>query len=135
MHIRRSFTSERELKEIQDFIFEKSKEGKGFNGILEAAFNEVTVTTAIHNIKGNKGANTPGVDGNKMEKYLQMDRNKLMKLIHETINNYKPNPVRRVYSVMFKLFRYSKKWNYSTKCNIENGIKNPEISRTLKVLN
>lgn len=97
MHIRRSFTSEQELKEIQDFIYQKSKEGKGFNGILEAAFNEVTITTAIHNIKGNKGANTPGIDGNKMDRYLQMDREKLMKLIHTMVNNYKPSPVRRIY--------------------------------------
>ena len=29
------------------------------------------IVTAIHNIKANKGANTPGVDGVKIRNYLQ----------------------------------------------------------------
>lgn len=79
------------------FIYEKSKTGKGFNGILEAAFNEVTIITAIHNIKSNKGANTRGIDGSRMDKYLQMDKNKLIGLIQKSIKDYKPKPVRRTY--------------------------------------
>ena len=75
MHLKRNFTSETELKEKLDFIYDQSRKGHSFHGIIEVAFNEVTIITAIHNIKGNKGANTPGIDKNKMEKYLQMDRN------------------------------------------------------------
>jgi retron-type reverse transcriptase len=97
MNIKRKFTSEAELKETLDFIYGKSKEGKSFNGILEAAFNEVTIITAIHKIKSNKGANTPGVDGKKIKMYLQMDKVELIKLIQNRINDYKPNPVRRTY--------------------------------------
>ena len=97
MNIKHSFTSEQELKETLDFIYEKSKTGKGFNGILEAAFNEVTIVTAIHNIKSNKGANTPGIDGSRMDKYLQMDKNKLIGLIQKSIKYYKPKPVRLTY--------------------------------------
>ncbi len=85
MNIKHNFTSEQELKDTLDFIYEKSKTGKGFNGILEAAFNEVTIITAIHNIKSNKGANTPGIDGSRMDKYLQMDNNKLIGLIQKSI--------------------------------------------------
>jgi RNA-directed DNA polymerase len=97
MYIKHSFTSETELKETLDFIYEKSKEGKGFNGILEAAFNEVTIVTAIHNIKGNKGANTPGVDGSRMDRFLQMGKPQLIKLIQNSVIDYKPKPVRRTY--------------------------------------
>jgi RNA-directed DNA polymerase len=97
MHIKRSFTSEQELKEIQDFIYKKSREGKSFNGILEAACNEVTIITAIHNIKSNKGANTPGVDGNRMDRYLQMDKRKLIRLVQKSIEDFNPKPVRRTY--------------------------------------
>jgi len=97
MNIKHNFTSEQELKDTLDFIYEKSKTGKGFNGILEAAFNEVTIITAIHNIKSNKGANTPGIDGSRMDKYLQMDKNKLIGLIQKSIKDYKPKPVRRTY--------------------------------------
>ncbi len=97
MNIKHSFTSEQELKDTLDFIYEKSKAGKGFNGILEAAFNEVTIITAIHNIKSNKGANTPGIDGSRMDRYLQMDKNKLIGLIQKSVKDYKPKPVRRTY--------------------------------------
>ena len=47
MNIKHNFTSEQELKETLDFIYEKSKTGKGFNGILEAAFNKVTTTGTV----------------------------------------------------------------------------------------
>lgn len=97
MHIKSNFTSEQELKETLDFIYQKSKEGKSFNGILEAAFNEVTIITAIHNIKSNKGANTPGIDGAKMDKYLQMGKEELITLIRDSTKEYKPKPVRRTF--------------------------------------
>ncbi|TYQ15208.1 UNVERIFIED_CONTAM: group II intron reverse transcriptase/maturase [Acetivibrio alkalicellulosi] len=97
MNITHSFTSETQLKEILDFIYKKSKEGKSFNGILEAAFNEVTIITAIHNIKSNKGANTPGIDGIRMDRILQMEKGKLIELIQKSIINYKAKPVRRTY--------------------------------------
>jgi len=97
VHLNRNFTSETELKEKLDFIYDQSRKGHSFHGIIEVAFNEVTIITAIHNIKGNKGANTPGIDKNKMEKYLQMDRNELIALIKREVRNYRPRPVRRKY--------------------------------------
>lgn len=97
MHIKRSFQSEEELKGTLDYIYGKSKEGKCFNGILEAAFNEVTIITAIHKIKSNKGANTPGVDGQKMRKYLQMSKEKLIQLIQTSVKDYKPKHARRTF--------------------------------------
>ena len=99
MHIKRSFQSEEELKGTLDYIYGKSKEGKSksFNSILEAAFNEVTIITAIHKIKNNKGANTPGVDGQKMRKYLQMSKGKLIQLIQTSVKDYKPKPARRTF--------------------------------------
>jgi RNA-directed DNA polymerase len=97
MHLKHSFTSEAELKEKLDFIYSQSKKGKNFHGIMEVAFNEVTIITAIHNIKSNKGANTPGVDNNKIDKYLQMEKNELIQLIQKQVAEYKPRPVKRVY--------------------------------------
>lgn len=97
MIIKRNFTSEQELKEILDSIYENSKKGKGFNGILEAAFNETTIITAIHNIKSNKGAGTAGIDGFTMDNILQMERNEVISLVQKSVYDYKPNPVRRTY--------------------------------------
>lgn len=97
MNLRRNFTSEAQLKDTLDFIYEQSKKGKSFHGIIEVAFNEVTIVTAIHNVKSNKGANTPGVDKSKMDTYLKMGRNELIKLVKRTVKNYRPKPVRRIY--------------------------------------
>lgn len=59
--------------------------------------NEVTIVTAIHNIKSNKGSKTAGVDQMKMDKYLQMPKEDLIALIRDNFSNYKPKPARRVY--------------------------------------
>ena len=64
---------------------------------MEAISNEVTIITAIHNIKANAGSKTAGVDRNKMDKYLQMPKEELIELIRSTMSNYKPKPAKRVY--------------------------------------
>lgn len=97
MQIKRSFASETELKGTLDFIFSKSKEGRSFNGILEVAFNPITIVTAVHNIKSNKGANTPGIDGDRIDKYLQMGRKELISLVQKAVKYYRPKPVRRIF--------------------------------------
>lgn len=72
MHLNGRFSSERELREKLDFIYEKSKSGSSFYGILEVASNEVTIIMAIHAIKSNSGANTAGVDRRKMDRYASL---------------------------------------------------------------
>ena len=85
------------MKQTLDFLYEKSKEGIAFTGLVEAMVNEVTIVTAIHNIKSNKGSKTTGVDQAKMDKYLQMPREELIALIRDSFSNYRPKPARRVY--------------------------------------
>ncbi|HEM4623518.1 TPA: group II intron reverse transcriptase/maturase [Streptococcus suis] len=97
MHLNVRFSTEAELKQTLDFLYEKSKEGIAFTGLVEAMVNEVTIGTAIHNIKSNKGSKTAGVDQMKMDKYLQMPKEDLIALIRDNFSNYKPKPARRVY--------------------------------------
>lgn len=85
------------MKQTLDFLYEKSKEGIAFTGLVEAMINEVTIVTAIHNIKSNKGSKTAGVDQIKMDRYLQMPREELIALIRDSFSNYRPKPARRVY--------------------------------------
>lgn len=85
------------MKQTLDFLYEKSKEGIAFTGLVEAMINEVTIVTAIHNIKSNKGSKTAGVDQIKMNRYLQMPREELIALIRDSFSNYRPKPARRVY--------------------------------------
>lgn len=97
VHLNVRFSNETGLKEFQDLLYAKSGQGVSFTGLLEAMVNEVTIVTAIHNIKSNKGSKTAGVDGNKVDRYLQMSREELFLLIRSAFSNYKPKPARRVY--------------------------------------
>ena len=97
VHLNVRFSTEAEMKQTLDFLYEKSKEGIAFTGLVEAMVSEVTIVTAIHNIKSNKGSKTAGVDQAKMDKYLQMPREELTALIRDSFSNYRPKPARRVY--------------------------------------
>ena len=97
VHLNVRFSTETELKEFQDLLYEKSGQGISFTGLLEAMVNEATIVTAVHNIKSNKGSKTAGVDGMSMDRYLQMPRDELITLIQSTAANYRPKPAWRVY--------------------------------------
>ena len=92
VHLNVRFSTETELKKIQDFLYEKSGQGVSFTGLVEAMVNEVTIVTAVHNIKSNKGSRTAGVDKIKMDKYLQMPKDELILLIQSCFRNYRPKP-------------------------------------------
>jgi group II intron reverse transcriptase/maturase len=97
VHLNDNFSTEQELFEKLDFVYQKSKQNAGFNGILEIAFHEVTIITAIHNIKANHGSKTPGLDGETIDDYLQMSKEDLIKKIQAIVLCYVPQPVKRVY--------------------------------------
>lgn len=97
MHINVKFSNETDLKKLLDLLYEKSKTGNVFTGLLEAITDEVVIVTAIHNIKSNKGSKTTGVDKIKMDKYLQMPKDEVIYLVKKSICDYKPKPAKRVY--------------------------------------
>ena len=82
MHINVKFSNETDLKKLLDLLYEKSKTGNVFTGLLEAITDEVVIVTAIHNIKSNKGSKTTGVDKIKMDKYLQMPKDEVIYLVN-----------------------------------------------------
>ena len=97
VHLNVRFSTETELKAIQDMLYEKSGQGVSFTGLVEAMAHEVTIVTAIHNIKSNKGSKTAGVDKVKMDNYLQMPKDELILLIQSCFRKYQPKPARREY--------------------------------------
>ena len=123
VHLNVRFSTETELKKIQDFLYEKSGQGVSFTGLVEAMANEVTIVTAVHNIKSNKGSRTAGVDKIKMDKYLQMPKDELILLIQSSFRNYRPKPARREYieksngTILFTAFLLG--WLEMTKKNVE----------------
>lgn len=97
MHLNVGFSTESELKAFLDFLYAKSGQSISFTGLLEATCHEVTIVTAVHNIKSNKGSKTAGVDEIKMDSYLQMPKQELIDLIQRKFHKYQPKPARRVY--------------------------------------
>ena len=97
VHLNVRFSNEAEFKQLLDFLYDKSKQGIKFTGLMEIVMHEVTIVTAIHNIKSNKGSKTSGVDKIKMDKYLQMPKDEVIELIQNIFKHYQPKPAKRVY--------------------------------------
>ena len=95
--------SETELRATQDVLYREAKaaydrgERPSFKGLIEVMSAKVTIVTAIHNIKANKGANTPGVDGVKIRNYLQSREEWVIHDIQSAFTHYVPKFVRRKY--------------------------------------
>lgn len=95
--------NETELKEILQMLYSKAKEqhdnGKqtNFTGLLEVISSEVTIITAIHNIKSNHGSSTAGVDGKTIRDYLDERYDDVVSTVKENFMNYNPDKVRRVW--------------------------------------
>ena len=96
--------TETELREIQDKLYQHSKEvydagGRpAFKGLLEIMSAEATIITAIHNIKSNRGSENPGVDSKTMRKdYLHKPFPWVVKDIQKAFRHYEPQKIRRVY--------------------------------------
>jgi len=96
--------AEIQLREIQDRLYQQSKEvydtGKrpAWKGLLEIMSAETTIVTAIHNIKSNRGSETPGVDGKRMRKdYLRRPFPVIIREIQDAFRHFEAEQIRRVY--------------------------------------
>ena len=95
--------TETELREIQDKLYQHSKEiydagGRPtFKGLLEIMSAEATIITAIHNIKSNHGSETPGVDSKTMRDYLQRPFPRVVQDIQKAFRYFEPQKIRRKY--------------------------------------
>jgi group II intron reverse transcriptase/maturase len=96
--------TETELRKIQDGLYQHSKEvydagGRpAFKGLLEIMSAEATIITAVHNIKSNRGSETPGVDSKTMRKdYLQKPFSWVIKDIQSAFKHFEPQKIRRKY--------------------------------------
>ena len=90
--------TETQLQEIRDQMYQEARNGKrNFYGLLELVTNPVTIITAIHRVKANKGRNTPGSDGKRMDDLLNMDYDEVIQRVQKAIQEYHPTPVRRVW--------------------------------------
>lgn len=96
--------NETDLRDTLDALYLEAKTAKdgnkrpSFAGLVELMSSEVTIKTAIHNIKANKGSETPGVDGWKMQRdYLQKPYEWVIEDIQKAFHYFKSEKIRRVY--------------------------------------
>jgi len=95
--------TETELRLLLDQLFLKTKEAKEngkhpkFLNLLEVIGSEATILTAVHNIQGNKGSNTPGSDGLTIGDIIGGDYPTIITMVQQALKDYRPEPVRRVF--------------------------------------
>lgn len=93
---------ERELYQYLDQLYAKTQKAKEdkkvvkHNGLLEIIISPITIQTAIHNIKGNRGAETPGTDGETMRQIIELPYELVIGTIQEQCKQYQPRMIRRV---------------------------------------
>lgn len=79
-----------------DRLYDLSKRNFEFKDLLSLICDERNIGLAFRNIKNNNGSKTPGVDGKTMNYYERWSKEKLVSVIRNKLNNYKPSIIRRV---------------------------------------
>ena len=90
--------TETHLQQVFDTMYQEASDGKrNFYGLLELAINPVTIITAIHKVKANKGRNTPGSDGQRMGDIITKSYDEVIHDVQAAFQHYQPTSVRRVW--------------------------------------
>jgi len=95
--------SEADLQSILDHLYATTKQviedGKlpKFKNLLELAKSEITIITAIHNIKSNRGSKTAGTDGVIMPDIMQNQYPEVIQMVRNALDDYNPHLLRRVW--------------------------------------
>ena len=84
------------MVDVFDKLYAESKNGKTFSYLMEIITSDENIKLAYRNIKRNTGSNTAGVDGRTIEYLEKMPADKLIQIVKNKMNYYKPQPVRRV---------------------------------------
>ncbi|EDT71797.1 IepA [Clostridium perfringens D str. JGS1721] len=80
-----------------DWLYERSlnKQTKGID-LYSLIISENNIQLAYRSIKSNAGSTTVGTDGIKIDDYKIRNKEEFIKEIRETLENYKPQSIRRV---------------------------------------
>lgn len=94
----RTLSSQYDLKNLLDRLYAETKTAQNrgihpsFKGLLEYMKSEITILTAIHNIKSNKGSGTPGSDEETMwELILEKDYPQVISRVQQSLSGISPS--------------------------------------------
>lgn len=85
-----------DIQNDYDRLYELSRNNFEFKDLLSLICDERNIGLAFRNIRNNSGSKTPGVDGKTIKHYERWSKEKLIAVIRNKLNNYKPSVVRRV---------------------------------------
>ena len=84
------------LQPVLDGLYADSLKGKTFTRLMDPITSPENIKLAYRTIKGNKGSNTPGVDGRTIKDLAQLGEEQFVSLIQRQFSWYTPRPVKRV---------------------------------------
>ena len=90
------YTEYYDMQATQDRLYADSVKGKTFNSLMSIIACEENILLAYRTIKGNKGSNTPGVDGRTIRDLARLPLDRFVSLIQRQFRWYSPRPVKRV---------------------------------------
>ena len=79
-----------------DNLYANSINNAKFKRLYNLIIAEENIKLAYRNLKTNKGSKTPSTDGKTIETLSNMTSQKLVDTVRTRLNNYKPQPIRRV---------------------------------------
>lgn len=85
-----------DIQEMLDGFYEKSKEGKTFQNLVEIITSKENVELAYRNIKKNKGSLTKGVNETTINDLGNEFNDDIVEYIRKRLKNYIPQKIRRV---------------------------------------
>lgn len=85
-----------DLQECFDELYAKSKDNYIFTNLMNLIKDENNIKLAYRNIKRNSGSNTCGTDNRSIKDIEKLSAEKLVEIVRNKLEFYKPKPVRRV---------------------------------------
>lgn len=90
------YTEYYDLGPVLDGLYADSLKGKTFTRLMDCITSPENIKLAYRTIKGNKGSNTPGVDGRTIKDLAKLSEEQFVSLIQRQFSWYTPRPVKRV---------------------------------------
>ena len=85
-----------DLQSVFDRLYDLSKKGVNHYNLMELILSEKNILLAYRSIKNNDGSNTPGTNDTTISDIAKMDVDKFVGMVRDRMENYYPQPVRRV---------------------------------------
>lgn len=85
------------MQDTFDNLYQESKQDRSFYNLYDQIISERNILLAYRTIKSNSGSITAGTDGLVINDLKNLNPNQLISFIRETLKDYKPKAVKRVF--------------------------------------